>query len=108
MYIYQIIDANKRVRLSRTVSSSSTLGTRDAAVHSERYHQLDAYFPFDPYRLPVSKRWVVEDYNEWRGVPGLDRPEVEEAQDSGEEDGEEVLDEGVEGDEGTLTPEEDE
>lgn len=34
--------------------------------------QLDAYFPFDPYRLRRSARWVAaaDYYVEWRGLPG--------------------------------------
>ena len=39
--------------------------------------QLDAYFPFDPYQLPRSKRWLEGDYVEWKGIPGLHKEETE-------------------------------
>ena len=31
---------------------------------------LEGYFPFDPYKLPRSGKWLVDDYLEWKGLPG--------------------------------------
>jgi RNA polymerase I-specific transcription initiation factor RRN3 len=53
-------------------------------------YQLDAYFPFDPYQLPRSRRWLEGDYVEWRGIPGLDQDEDSDSgadDDGDEEDG---------------------
>ena len=71
------------------------------AKHGDRAHQLEAYFPFDPYRLPRSKKWLVGDYIEWRGVPGLQNaPPALAEMDSSEE---EVIEDDMD-DEGTETP----
>jgi RNA polymerase I-specific transcription initiation factor RRN3 len=81
LYIYSKIETNKRLRLGRTIESLAMYGVlpeRQSALSvqtEESAFQLDAYFPFDPYRLPKSKRWLEGDYNEWRNVPGMDMPE---------------------------------
>ena len=31
---------------------------------------LEGYFPYDPYHLPLSKRWLEGDYVQWKGIPG--------------------------------------
>ncbi|KAG9991923.1 hypothetical protein KCU78_g19655, partial [Aureobasidium melanogenum] len=50
----------------------------------EAHHQLDAFFPFDPYQLPKSKKWLEGDYMVWRGVPGMQ--DDDEDDDSSDED----------------------
>ncbi|KAI9840248.1 MAG: hypothetical protein M1837_001831 [Sclerophora amabilis] len=80
MYIYPLIETNKRLRLSQYSSTgrmNAAYGQPDRETaltvrKEESYHQLDAYFPFDPYHLPRSKRWIEGDYVEWKGIPGLD------------------------------------
>ena len=50
------------------------IGRRETAwdrLKGDTHHQLEAYFPFDPYHLPKSKRWVENDYNEWELPRGL-------------------------------------
>lgn len=107
LYVYSIIEQNRRIRLS-TVRQNALPGhareTALSSLHGERYHQLDAYFPFDPYLLPLSKRWIVGDYNEWKGTPGERRLQGGTVnEDSSHEDEAEVdID-----DEGTETPSED-
>lgn len=75
MYIYPLVESNKRIRLSQYLSSTYATGgaLRDAGfdAQNEAFHQLDPYFPFDPYQLPVSKRWLEKDYVHWQSVPGL-------------------------------------
>ena len=77
--LHLLIEQNKRVRLSRSVAATplgfSNVGDRETALSQksgESIYQLDAYFPFDPYNLPRSKRWIEGDYVEWKGIPGLD------------------------------------
>ena len=99
-YIYPLVESNKRVRLSQYLSSTYSTGgaLRDAGYESqeESYHQLDPYFPFDPYQLPISKRWVAEDYLHWKSVPGLNADEDDDDSDSMDEgDEEEELEEGT-------------
>jgi RNA polymerase I-specific transcription initiation factor RRN3 len=88
MYVYSLLETNKRIRLSQ-FSSAGTAALREVGQlnNNESWHQLEAHFPFDPYQLPVSKRWVEDDYVQWQPVPGM---EPEEDDDSEEEDDEEV------------------
>lgn len=75
MYVYPLVESNKRVRLTQFLSSTYATGgaLRDAGYdgQEESFHQLDPYFPFDPYQLPVSKRWLDNDYVHWKSIPGL-------------------------------------
>ena len=80
--LHLLLEQNKRVRLSRSVSvatsSFASVVDRETALSQksgESIYQLDAYFPFDPYNLPRSKRWIEGDYVEWKGIPGLDEEE---------------------------------
>lgn len=90
MYIYPLMEGNKRIRLTQYLSSTYATGgaLRDAGYDSldESFHQLDPYFPFDPYQLPVSKRWLSGDYLEWKAVPGLNADEDEEDEDDDDDD----------------------
>ena len=104
MYVYPLLATNKRVRLATGPLPASTGGAGGggpsaldgpalgAAARKEvDAQQLDAYFPFDPYRLPRSKRWVADDYREWVGVPGAsdDEASASEGEDEGEASGDE-------------------
>ncbi|KAF9886643.1 hypothetical protein FE257_011283 [Aspergillus nanangensis] len=95
IYVYSIIEANKRLRISSFRSLAVMADPRFSQVERERRagddlgHQLDAYFPFDPYQLPRSRRWVTPDYNEWRGIPGDHDDSDSEASES-DEDGAET------------------
>jgi len=93
MYVYPLLETNKRIRLSQYSSGQGNGALRDTGNggNNESWHQLDAYFPFDPYQLPVSKRWIEGDYVQWKGIPGLNQ-EDDSDDDSGEEDGEDDVD----------------
>jgi len=104
-YYHPKVETNKRIRLSRFVGSNFGPASRETSlshVHSERALQLEAYFPFDPYHLTISKRWLADDYNEWRCVPGMEGEAEEELDDSSDE---EIPDEDDQEEEGTETPE---
>ncbi|KAA8643598.1 rDNA-binding RNA polymerase I transcriptional factor [Aspergillus tanneri] len=104
MYVFSILETNKRVRMSSYRSLSALADPRFSQVERETRagedlgYQLDAYFPFDPYQLPRSRRWLEGDYVIWRGIPGLDDHEDSnsEADETGSEDG---LSDGTETDE---------
>ncbi|MCJ1310903.1 hypothetical protein MMC25_004571 [Agyrium rufum] len=88
-YAFTIIESNKRLHLGAimaaegfTTASAAAAGTgnhgevlqsaaRQTALSARKddaWLQLDGYFPFDPYRLPKSRRWLEGDYREWRDV----------------------------------------
>jgi RNA polymerase I-specific transcription initiation factor RRN3 len=107
LYVYPLIETNKRVRLARSLASGylDGMGGRETALSAKKGEErflLDAYFPFDPYVLPRSRRWLDRDYVEWKPVPGMvggageDSEESEEEddddddEDSGSESGEEI------------------
>lgn len=75
MYIFPRVEENKRIRLSQFVSDTygngGALRDTTGGPQGEEAHQLDPYFPFDPYQLPISKRWVQEDYVQYQTIPGL-------------------------------------
>lgn len=118
MYVFHLLETNKRIRLTQVGSMGSTsrhpvaaysLPERQTALsgrHDESVYQLDGYFPFDPYHLPRSQRWIEGDYQEWRSLPGLDGGgkggDEEDESDSG---GEEQEEEGSDVDEDTETDE---
>lgn len=80
MYVFPLLEANKRIRLNQSSVISRQTALRDAGngVVDETWHQLEAYFPFDPYQLPLSKRWIEDDYVPWTGIPGLNQDEDDE------------------------------
>ncbi|MCJ1478444.1 hypothetical protein MMC13_007124 [Lambiella insularis] len=105
IYVFHLLETNKRLRLPQCGGQfdrdmTYNIPDRETALSSkkgEACQQLDEYFPFDPYHLPRSKRWVDGDYREWKGIPGL-HEEADDASGSEEEDEE---DSGV--DDGTAT-----
>ena len=106
VYVFHLLETNKRLQLSQYTGgmvTSMQYGQihRETAlsVSQDQSHQhLDAYFPFDPYHLPKSKRWIESDYREWTSIPGLDD---EEGEDNDSDDDDEVVDDDYE--EGTET-----
>ncbi|OJD29461.1 rna polymerase i specific transcription initiation factor rrn3 superfamily [Diplodia corticola] len=104
LYVFPLLETNKRLKLSRFVSAGAMYGMQEretalSAKNSESAFQLDSYFPFDPYSLPRSKRWMEGDYNEWKSIPGLDKEEADECSDSDsqadESDDEEIFEDGT-------------
>ncbi|KAF2739166.1 RNA polymerase I-specific transcription initiation factor RRN3 [Polyplosphaeria fusca] len=97
LYVFPLIETNKRIKLTRSVGSyMDGVATRETALSMKRGDEaflLDAYFPFDPYLLRKSRRWVEGDYVEWKPVPGMENPyaqdedeDDEDEQDDGEDD----------------------
>ncbi|KAK3675754.1 DNA independent RNA polymerase I transcription factor [Recurvomyces mirabilis] len=102
LYIFSIIETNKRVRLTNAYAARpvSEVGRRETAMDrklGEAHLQLEAYFPFDPYTLPMSKHWVAGDYNEWEDPAGM-KQDNEAEPDNDEEESDEDSDEGYEED----------
>lgn len=99
MYIFPLVEGNKRIRLTQFLTSTYANGgaLRDAGYESqdESFHQLDPYFPFDPYQLPVSKRWLENDYVHWKAVQGLNAEDESDSEDGDDDVDEEEFDEGT-------------
>ena len=93
VYIYHLLETNKRIRLSHYTNSwqnsagygQVTQGTTVPKQMGEAHQHLDAFFPFDPYHLPRSKKWIESDYREWKGIPGLDDDSEDDAEDTEDE-----------------------
>ena len=74
MYVFPLLESNKRVRLAHIFGTSSEFRARNesgvsfGSKISDSMYQLDAYFPFDPYQLPKSKKWIEGDYKEWKSL----------------------------------------
>ncbi|EMF13627.1 RNA polymerase I-specific transcription initiation factor RRN3, partial [Sphaerulina musiva SO2202] len=102
LYVFSLIERNKRVRLGQapqlySLTGGVDLGRRETAWDrktGDSHHQLEAYFPFDPYHLPQSKRWIEGLFNEWRLPQGLENDEEEEEEEEEEEDEDGSDDEG--------------
>ncbi len=94
LYVHALVETNKRVRLARSVAGyMDGIDARETALTQRKGEEgflLDAYFPFDPYVLPRSKRWMVGDYVEWKPIPGMP---VERDGESDEDDEDEDEDE---------------
>lgn len=110
MSVWTLIELNKKIRLSQ-YGAGNVETLRDAMCgqgkdqkKAEAWYQLDEYFPFDPYVLPRSARWVVDDYLGYKEVPGA----VELEDTSEEEDDEDDEDEDEDSDEEEETATEDE
>jgi RNA polymerase I-specific transcription initiation factor RRN3 len=106
LYVYPLLETNKRVRLSQlsfgmgpcsSILRESTYiageNNKLGGAGEESWHQLDAYFPFDPYELPISKRWVEEDYVIWKDIPGANEIEDNNDDSTGEDNEEVEIDE---------------
>jgi RNA polymerase I-specific transcription initiation factor RRN3 len=106
IYVFTILETNKRLRMSTYRNIAALSDPRYSHVERETRagddlgYQLDAYFPFDPYQLPRSRRWLEGDYVEWRGIPGLDDRDDDDDSDDLEElsDDEDDLSDGTETD----------
>ncbi|KAI9596561.1 RNA polymerase I-specific transcription initiation factor RRN3 [Syncephalis fuscata] len=76
LYVYPIIERNKHIYLSSRHNNKS--------MKSKISFELEAFFPFDPYRLAQSSRYVDQLYQEWQ--PDSDAEEEEEEEEEDEED----------------------
>ncbi|KAI5780709.1 RNA polymerase I-specific transcription initiation factor RRN3 [Peziza echinospora] len=94
-YCFAIIEANNRSQLGgRNAASNgadhhqhtSSHPADRARLHTERT-ALETYFPFDPYLLRKSKRWVRGLYNQWERIPGMEEESEDESDDDEDDSG---------------------
>ncbi|KAK1752417.1 RNA polymerase I-specific transcription initiation factor RRN3 [Echria macrotheca] len=80
LYIYPKIEMNRKIQLSQFFGGTYATGggIRDSGfeIDLDRGH-LEPSFPFDPYQLPLSKRWLDLDktYISWKPYAILNKPE---------------------------------
>ena len=93
IYIYPQIEKNKTIHLSQFFTSSYATGgaLRDSGFEfdHENWTHIEACFPFDPFQLPVAKRWLDLDKNyvEWRSIAVLEKGgDADSDEDSDDED----------------------
>ncbi|PSN69724.1 RNA polymerase I-specific transcription initiation factor RRN3 [Corynespora cassiicola Philippines] len=103
LYVFPLIETNKRIRLARSLGAGymDGIGARETALTMKKGEEsflLDAYFPFDPYVLPRSKRWLEQDYVQWKPVPGMPVERDEDEDDEDDDDDEAESDDGEESD----------
>jgi len=80
LYVFPIIEANKRAEYQAFGASQATLILGDVTLHAN----LDTFFPFDPYRLRQSQSWIEELYRDWSSVA------IEDGEEDSDEDEEEI------------------
>lgn len=94
MYVFPRLESNKSIHLSQFVSGHYGAGgalREDAGytVEDEKRLQLEGNFPFDPYLLPTSKRWLDGDYIQWTSIAGVSGFEDDDSdEESGDEEAE--------------------
>ncbi|CAE6387714.1 unnamed protein product [Rhizoctonia solani] len=88
VYCFTILESNRRSDLASAETPPTQYGarlkidpkharlTRDPALDAD----LNAFFPFDPYKLPVSHKYIDGVYREWSSVA------LEEDEESDDED----------------------
>lgn len=88
-YCYSIIEHNKRERMLQTNGQVSLPSSVGNFRQKQEFLDLEAYFPYDPLVLPISKTLVSKSYVEWSEVnPTNDDEEDEDSTTSHHEDDE--------------------
>ncbi|KAK5663302.1 hypothetical protein OQA88_3730 [Cercophora sp. LCS_1] len=86
IYIYPRIEENKNIQLSQFFTGSYATGgaLRDTGFEhdTEKWTHLEPTFPFDPYQLPISRRWLdlENTYVAWKPFVLLDREDETDAE----------------------------
>jgi len=81
IYCYPILEANKR---SYDGDPSQRTPPRQIFVPPQANTELNTFFPFDPYKLPKSSRYIDGVYREWSAV-AIDDEEEDEGEDEDED-----------------------
>jgi RNA polymerase I-specific transcription initiation factor RRN3 len=83
IYCYPILEANKR---SSDGDPSQRTPARQTFVPPQANTELNTFFPFDPYKLPKSSRYIDGVYREWSAV-AVDDDNEDEDDDEDEDEG---------------------
>lgn len=77
-YCYSIIEHNKRERMMQTNGQSTLPSSVGNFRQKQEFLDLEAYFPYDPLVLPISKNLVSKSYVEWSEVNPTNDDEEDE------------------------------
>ena len=107
VYVFHLLETNKRIQLTQYAGPTAYGNShghveRETALSARKddsHQHLDEYFPFDPYHLPLSRRWIEGDYREWSGIPGLDDDQGSESSSEDDEGAENENEDGTATDE---------
>jgi len=86
VFCYTIIEQNNRMMLPVATPTSSR-----AVLNLSFMNQLDSFFPFDPYLLRRSSKFIKSCYQEWEGIEEDEVDEDEKKHSEGEDEAEEYL-----------------
>jgi len=86
IYCYPILEANKR---NSDGDPSQRTPPHQTFVPPQANAELNTFFPFDPYKLPKSSRYIDGVYREWSAVA------INDGDDDEGEDGDEDEDEDI-------------
>ena len=78
IYCYPILEANKR---SSDGDPSQRTSARQIFVSPQANTEINTFFPFDPYKLPKSSRYIDGVYREWSAVAIDDDEDEDEDED---------------------------
>lgn len=107
-YCYSIIEHNKRERMLQTNGQSSLPSSVGNFRHKQEFLDLEAYFPYDPLVLPISKKFISNAYVEWSEVnPTNDDEEDEDSTSHPDDDDDDDDDDSDSSDEEITSEEED-
>ena len=84
IYCYPILETNKR---SSDGDSPQRTPARQTFVPPQANTELNTFFPFDPYKLPKSSRYINGVYREWSAV-AIDDDDDDEGEDENEDEDE--------------------
>jgi RNA polymerase I-specific transcription initiation factor RRN3 len=97
IYVYPRLELNKSISLSsftfNAYATGGALRETGEQLHEDRWAPLQAEFPFDPYQLPISRRWLEKEslYITWSSLPdpcgrsGEDDSDTDEDEDDEDE-----------------------
>jgi RNA polymerase I-specific transcription initiation factor RRN3 len=78
---------NKPAAFTRTPSNAAAFTIPRQARQVNIESGMDGYFPYDPYDLPRSDKWIRGIYREWEEVAGEGEDEDEENEELGMDTG---------------------
>ncbi|KAG0222048.1 hypothetical protein BGX31_009387 [Mortierella sp. GBA43] len=98
MYVYPILEQNKKINLQGRAQSSNTSNGSGSENNGHYHdgailpHELETFFPFDPYRLRQSAPFMDDIYQEWEDENEEDEDEEDYDEYDEDEDEDEAQD----------------
>ncbi|KZS88162.1 RNA polymerase I-specific transcription initiation factor RRN3 [Sistotremastrum niveocremeum HHB9708] len=95
LYVHPILEMNKRMEYSTLQSRQAVSTKRTAVVNAQALSttDLNTFFPFDPFHLPLSRSYIEPIYREWQSVELQGSDDEDEYDDEADDDEEADQDE---------------